>query len=121
MGRPAADRRIGTGEAALDTGTVVGVHTRNGQAVAGVICTTDAVIALVVAGLLLWTDLWRTGAGGRQFVELRHREIVCQFRSVEGDHGSEAEQETLEGHQCDQLYQNQWAGDLQRDLKAGRI
>ena len=37
------------------------------------------------------------------------------------DGWSEAEQETLEGHQCDQLYQNQWAGDLQRDLKDGRI
>ena len=37
-------------------------------------------------------------------------------REVDWDGWGDGERETLDGHRCDQLYQNQWAEDVARDL-----
>ncbi len=41
-------------------------------------------------------------------------------REVEWKGWSPAERDTLDGHRCDQLYQNHWAEEVERDVERGR-
>ena len=40
-------------------------------------------------------------------------------REVDWEGWSAAERDSFDGHRCDQLYQNQWAQDVARDLQRG--
>ncbi len=78
-------------------------------------------VRLLGSGAAYLTALGGTRAIMRRVCSEEQRGAAHYGDERDWEGWSEAEQETLEGHQCDQLYQNQWAGDLQRDLEAGRL
>ena len=65
------------------------------------------------------TGLGRTSALLRRFRVEERRAAERYGRELDWIGWSRSERETMDGHRCDLLYQDQWVEELQRDRKLG--